>query len=416
MLKKVLRFVLPVLVVALGVGVFRFLVATRPEAERATPASVSTPVRVMRASPAQHSVVVSGNGVVGPARELTLQAELNGRVVARHQDLVPGGVVPRGEVLVRIDPRDFRTAIAQQSAQLEAQRLQVQTEERRGAVAAREWELLARQSETLEASPEGRALALREPQLRSAQASATATDAQLAQARLTLSRTTLRAPFRALVREADVEVGQLVGPSARLATLVDTDAFWVQVSLPLETVAPLVRVGPTGPTIDAAARVVHEVAGRTITREGRVVRLLGDLDPMGRMARILVEIRDPLGLDAPPDATSLPMLLGAYVRVEIDAGQLEGVHEIPRTALRPGDTVWLLENGALTIREVSVVWRREDSVLVSTGLADGELVVTSPLAAPVAGMALRDAAQPGPSAAGPATAAADPSGATGAAR
>jgi RND family efflux transporter MFP subunit len=395
MLKKILRFVLPIVVVALGVGVFRFLVATRPTAPRAQSASTSTPVRVMRVSPGRHDVVVTGHGVVAPAREVAVQSELNGRVVARHPDLVPGGVVAAGETLVRIDPRDFRTAIAQQSAQAEAQRVAVQTEERRRAVAEREWELLARQSETLQASPEGRALALREPQLRSAQASAAATDAQLAQARLTLSRTTLRAPFRALVREADVEVGQLVGPTARLGTLVDAEVFWVQVSLPLEAVLPLVRTGPSGPAIDAAARVVQEVGARTISREGRVVRLLGDLDPMGRMARVLVEIRDPLGLDA-PDPSGLPMLLGAYVRVEIDAGSVEGAHEIPRTALRSGDTVWVLEGGALAIREVTVAWRREDTVLVSSGLSDGEQLVTSALAAPVPGMPLRDAAAPAP--------------------
>lgn len=396
MLKKILRVALPIAVVAAGFGLFRYLVATRPAAPRAQLAPTATPVRVTRVTPSDHDVVVSGHGVVIPARDLVLQAELSGRVLARHPDLVPGSVIGAGEVLVRIDPRDFRTAIAQQSAQLEAQRLAVQTEERRRAVAEREWELLARQSQTLEASPEGRALALREPQLRTAQAQADATNAQLAQARLTLSRTTLRAPFRCLVREADVEVGQLVGPSARLAVLVDTAVFWVQVSLPLEAVAPLVRNGPTGPTIDAPARIVQEVGGRSVTREGRVVRLLGDLDPMGRMARVLVEIRDPLGLDTPSDA-GLPMLLGAYVRVDIDAGRLDGVHEIPRTALRPGDTVWLLENGALVIREVTLAWRQEDTVLVASGLSDGELLVTSALAAPVAGMALRDVSAPTPS-------------------
>jgi RND family efflux transporter MFP subunit len=393
MLKKILRVVLPVVVVALGVGVFRYLVATRPAPPRAQSAPTATPVRVMRVSAARHDVVVTGQGVVLPAREVALQTELNGRVVARHPDLVPGGVVAAGEVLVRIDPRDFRAAIAQQRAQAEAQRVAVQTEERRRAVAEREWELLARHGETLHTSPEGRALALREPQLRSAQASAAATDALLAQARLTLSRTTLRAPFRALVREADVEVGQLVGPTARLGTLVDADVFWVQVSLPLESVLPLVRTGPSGPAIDAAARVVQEVGARTITREGRVVRMLGDLDPVGRMARVLVAIRDPLGLDT-PDPSGLPMLLGAYVRVEIDAGSIEGAHEIPRTALRPGDTVWVLEDGVLAIREVTVAWRREHSVLVSDGLAEGDLLVTSALAAPVAGMPLRDVAAP----------------------
>jgi hypothetical protein len=56
--------------------------------------------------------------------------------------------------------------------------------------------------------------------------------------------------------------------------------------------------------------------------------------------------------------------------------------------------VWVLEDGVLAIREVTVAWRREHSVLVSDGLAEGDLLVTSALAAPVAGMPLRDVAAP----------------------
>lgn len=405
-MKKILQAVVPVLAIAAGVAVFRYLVSTRPAPERAAPTTVATPVRSMRATRGEHAIDIVGHGVVSAAREVVLAAELTGRVVARHPDLVPGGIVERGATLVRIDPRDFRTAIAQQEAQLETQRLQVWTEERRRAVAEREWQLLSSRGAAFETSPEGRALALREPQLRSAQAAIRAIDAQLAQARLTLSRTTLRAPFRALVREADVEVGQLVGPSARLAVLVDTAEFWVQVSLPFESIAPLVRTGPAGPAIDAPARVTLDVGERQVVREGRVVRLLGDLEPMGRMARVLVSIPDPMGLER-SGSGELPLLLGSYVRVEIDAGRLHDVFEIPRTALREGDTVWLVEDGRLAVRPVTVVFRRDDAVLVSAGLEEGARIVVSPLASPVAGMDLRDVEASEASARGP-TAAASP--------
>jgi RND family efflux transporter MFP subunit len=398
-LRRVLRVLLPIAVIAAGAAVFAMLVSTRPQAQRATTEEHRTPVTVMVARADDHPIRVRAQGSVGPSRELVLQAELNGRVVWRHPDLVPGGVVAAGDTLVRIDPRDFRAAVAQQSAALESQRVQMQTEERRRAVAEREWELLSRQSETLQASPEGRALAMREPQMRSAEASVDATEAQLRQARLTLTRTTLRAPFDGVVREADVEVGQLVGPTARLATLVATDHFWVQVSLPLESLAAI-QVPAPGAGREGGSEVrVHQLAGDgRIERTGRVVRLLGDLDPIGRMARVLVEIDDPLGLREEPAAqgaeggprrSRLPMLLGAYVHVEIDAGTTHGAIEIPRAALREGDVVWLVVDDALVMRRVQVAWRREDTVLIGEGLADGDRVVVSPLASPVEGMPLR---------------------------
>ncbi len=384
-LRKVLRFLAPILVIALGLGVFVSLVRTRPVAERAPPTEHATPVGVVSVHAEDHAIRVRAQGVVIPARELVLQAELNGRVVFRHEDLVPGGTIPRGDTLVRIDPRDYRTAIAQQGATLESQRVQVQTEERRRAVAEREWELLARQTDSLAASPEGRALALREPQLRSASAAVDASSAQLAQARLTLTRTTLRAPFDALVREADVEVGQLVGPTARLATLVDTAHFWVQVSLPLESLAVIRAPGPDAQ--GAPVEVFQTIGEARIDRTGRVVRLLGDLDPVGRMARVLVEIDDPLGLTR--EDPGLPLLLGAYVHVEIEAGHVDQAIEIPRNALRDNDTVWVIEDDRLVIHSVNVVWRRPDTVLLGGITLDGAQVITTPLASPVEGMVLR---------------------------
>jgi multidrug efflux pump subunit AcrA (membrane-fusion protein) len=422
-LRRVLRALLPFAAVAAGAVVLVSLVRTRPEAPRAPQAPRTTPVRVVPARASHHALTVEAQGVVVPARDLVLQPELTGRVVWRHPELVPGGRIRAGETLVRIDPRDFQAAIAQQSAQLENQRVQLQIEERRRAVAEREWELLSRQASRPPASEEGRTLALREPQIRGARASLAAVEAQIRQARLTLSRTTLRAPFDLVVREADVEVGQLVGPASRLAVLVDSARFWVQVSLPLERLAA-VRL-PAAGSPGAEALVEQRVGAQRVIRRGRVVRLLSDLDPVGRMARALVEIDDPLGpgaggaagarpggpaaqgddgADGGAPASELPMLLGAFVHVEIAAGEARGLVEVPWTALRDGDTVWVVEDGRLRIRAVDVAWRLRDAVLVSRGLREGEPVIVSPLSAPPEGLAVRILDEQGAAAAGGASA------------
>jgi hypothetical protein len=120
------------------------------------------------------------------------------------------------------------------------------------------------------------------------------------------------------------------------------------------------------------------------------------------MARALVEIDDPLGISSPVGGTgalasvgtseegrALPMLLGAFVRVEVAAGEAQGLVEIPRTALRDGDVVWVVDDGRLRIRPVEVAWRLRDAVLVSRGVEDGEPVIVSPLSSPPEGLAVR---------------------------
>ncbi len=83
---------------------------------------------------------------------------------------------------------------------------------------------------------------------------------------------------------------------------------------------------------------------------GTVIKLLGELGAEGRMARVLVEIKDPLGLNSTGKKHS-PLLIGEYVRMEIEGRQLKNVYRIPRTALRDNTRIWLVSNdGKLEIR------------------------------------------------------------------
>lgn len=132
--------------------------------------------------------------------------------------------------------------------------------------------------------------------------------------------------------------------------------------------------------------------GREFTREGRVLRLLGDLEPNGRMARMLVSIADPLGRH--DRSGEIPLLLGSYVQVEIDAGVLEGVVVIRRAALREGNRIWVVDgSNRLQIRDVEVLWFRKDSVLLAKeSIGAGERLVVSGLRVALPGM--RVSAQP----------------------
>jgi RND family efflux transporter MFP subunit len=227
-------------------------------------------------------------------------------------------------------------------------------------------------------------LALRKPHLEKARADLAAADADLKQAKLDLARTRVVSPFNAIVRSERVEVGSVVTAQEALAELVGTDAYWVKASIPVDRLN-WIRTPRKAGESGSPARVFH---GDRQISTGRVIKLLSDLESEGRMARILVEVDDPLGLNS--DQSNLtPLLIGEYVRVEIGGRELEDVYRIPRSALRDNERIWLAdENGRLEIREVDTLWRDADSVLVRDGLSPGELLITSDIAAPVAGMTL----------------------------
>lgn len=402
---KILKAFLPILALGLGVSVLVAFVVTRPKPAKKPREERGALVEVEAVKEVRQRLRVVEHGTVIPAELVVLQPEVAGRVVWQHDDLVPGGKFKRGDTLVRLDGRDYRLAVRQAGASVDRAELELKLEKARKEVAKAEWEVIDRDKS---ASEEGRALGLREPQLQAAEAGLEAAKSARDQAKLSVSKTTLRAPFNGFVKTESVDVGQLVSPQTPLATLVGSDRFWVQVSVPVDRLAVIdvpgmnVAEGQGAPAI-----IVQELAGKRIERRGRVVRLLGDLDPVGRLARLLVEVDDPLGLKgtaakpksgaagaeaAPAVDAELPLLLGAFVEVSIEARELGNVVELPRLALRDGDSAYVFgPDGRLVVRDVRVAWRTEKTVLIREGLAAGDEVIVSRLPSAVPGMLLRKA-------------------------
>jgi hypothetical protein len=171
---------------------------------------------------------------------------------------------------------------------------------------------------------------------------------------------------------------------------VGTDAYWIQASLPVDRLGWIEIPKRSG---DPGAQVTVHYGGGRWTRTGRIIKLLSDLEPGGRMARILIEVDDPLDLHreaSDAQASRPPLLIGEYVRMEIQGAEVADVFRIPREALRDGDDVWIADrDDTLAIRRVAPIWRGGDAVLVAEGLAEGERLVVTALPAPVAGMPVR---------------------------
>ena len=366
-------------VLGAAAGFYAYMKATKPEAERVTRADEGILVDTTQVSRATHEVRIRAQGTVRPARQIVIIPEVGGRIRAHHAQLVAGGRVESNDVLLRIDARDYRLAVEAGSADVNRAELELQMERGRQAVAQREWASFG----DPEAGASGRALATRDPQLATAQVGVVAATSSVERARLNLSRTTIRAPFNAMVTLESVEVGQVVGPQSQLATLVGTDEFWVQVSLPIASLSSIVVSETNG----SAATIIQNVGDQRVERPGRVVRMLPDLDPSGAMARVIVAIPTPL-------EGAVPLLLGSFVDVEIDAPPLENVIEVPRAAVREGNIVYVMNaESQLETRRLTVVWGLSDSVMVSDGLETGDRVIRSQVGTALPGMRLRTADQ-----------------------
>lgn len=379
--KRAIRITIAIAIIAMGLGAGLFIWKTAPKTSKRPPTKWVPLVEVQRFDPQRHQVVVKAMGTVMPASSVKLEARVAGEVIAVHSEFTDGGFVRKGELLVELDDDDYQLTLAQRRSDLVNAEYAFALEQGRQQVARREWELLS------DGTPEEEGdLALRKPHLAKARADVAAAEAALRRAALDLERTRIRAPFNAIVRSRSVEVGSQVSPQETLADLVGTDVYWVQATLPvdrLDWVAIPRRAGESGSVVRIRYNRDHVI-------EGQVVRLLGDLTDQGRMARLLIEVADPLGLSSKAAAARPPLLIGEYVRVEIDGRQLDNVFAVPRTVLRDNDTVWLLgDDQRLEIRKVNPVWRDTELVLLRDHLTPGDRLIVSDISAPVAGMELR---------------------------
>ncbi|MBX3610486.1 MAG: efflux RND transporter periplasmic adaptor subunit [Hydrogenophaga sp.] len=209
--------------------------------------------------------------VVRPAREAPasvvarnqsrLAAEVSGTVQRWHVDL--GQSVRRGQVLVQLDPRDAELARQRAQAALAAaeadQALAASQLERARALVAQNF--LSRE-----------ALTQRETDLARTRAAVRSAQVELASARHALSKTTLRAPFDAVVKARSAQTGETVSPGTELYLLVETGHDEVEATL---TTADATSLRQSGDARFVDARGQHPLAlkriGTAVTAPARTV-------------------------------------------------------------------------------------------------------------------------------------------------
>ena len=359
-----------------------YLMHTKPSTKRRPAVRQAQLVEVRAVTAGDHRVQIEASGTVMASRQITLLPRVQGEIRAISPALEPGGIVPEGEVLVTIDTTDYLLAEKQAKANLSSANANLKLEQGNQAVAKVERELVGLQ---LKGGDE--ALMLRKPQLEAARAQVAVARAALERTRVDLERTTLKAPFPAVVQSRAVNLGSRVTTGTELARLVGTDVWWIEIALPVDQLRWISL--PEGDTPGATVILRHPSAwGPEASRTGRVVRLAAGLEELGRMARLLVEIKDPLAL-APESAGKPKLHLGAWVQAEIEGQTVNDAIALPRRLLRDDLRVHVMTpEDTLEIREPTVAWRGREEVLITAGLRPGDRVVESELPAAVEGMAL----------------------------
>ncbi len=379
-----LKWLLPVAILAAAVLVVAVLVSSRPELETAPREVAPPPVRVLTAAPADIDLGVRSQGSVVPVTEAELASEVAGAIVWTAASFRAGSYFSAGEVLLRLDRRDHELAVARARAALAQAGVALARELAEAETAREEWEELG-------VAGDPGPLVLREPQLAEARARVEAALADKRRAELDLERTAVRAPFAGRLRTKRVDLGEFVNRGMPLATVYAVDAAEVVLPVPDAELAfldlPLgADLGASGPRVRLRARF----AGGRHEWRGRIVRVGGEIDPATRMVSLIARVEDPYRAsgDRPP------LSVGLFVDAEIVGRTVRSVFRAPRAALVGADRVWLVEDGRLVLRRVEVLRADPDVVIVGAGLAEGDRISLTILESAVEGMRVTPQPEP----------------------
>ena len=383
MIQLILRIILPILVLAGAAYATVTMIRNRPGPETREAAVPLALVETMEAEYSNVTLSVFAEGTVAPRTVTELTPEVGGRVIEVEDSLVVGGFFEEGDVLLRLDSRDYELAVTRARAPIAQARLRLETERQEAAVAMEEWELLG----TGRPTP----LAVREPQIAAAQAALASAEAALQQAEYDLERTVVVAPFAGRVRQERVDVGQFVARGNSVATLYAVDAAEVRLPIPDSELAYLNL--PLAYRNDAPSEQLQgppvilraDFAGGRHEWRGRIVRTEGEIDPRTRMVHAIARVEDPYARGGNP--TRPPLAVGMFVEAEVVGRPSGRVMVLPRTVLRGVDQVLIVDDSNhVRFRQVELFRLERERVLVRAGLEEGDRIIVSPLEGAVDGM------------------------------
>ena len=240
-------------------------------------------------------------------------------------------------------------------------------------------------------------VAVAEGNLAAARAAVVSAGVAVAQAELALARTVVTMPLDGRVVSRSVEVGQRVDPMTPLVVVQRSGWPEVRISVPLDQLAHL-GLGADGTgAADLVAELVADLGDGRKQRwlaEGRAVAPV--LDERNPVVHLLAQSAAMPG----EQATGLPVP-GQFLRVQLFGKTDQDVIPVPRRAVQPDGRVLVARpSGApgstaatLEARELEVLQRTADQVLVSAGLEAGELLILTPPPVVVEGMALTTRAE-----------------------
>lgn len=333
-------------------------------------------------TPQTYQVMVQSFGTVKPRTQSVLFAQVSGQINYVSKQFRTGGFFEQGDILIRLDDRDYQAEVKIAQASLMSTKQNLQEEDARVKQAKADWKRLGN-------GKAPNALVLRQPQYEAAKAQVLSAEAQLDKVKLSLERTNIVAPYAGRILKKNVDIGQVISSNTQLADIFAVD--YVEIRLPIKNKdLPLMKLPEEYRNAHrkSQANVNNNDDGSMISNvvissdlmgeqvwQGKIVRTESAIDEMSQQLYVVAQIIRPYD-GAYNQGAQIKM--GQYVTAQITGREVENALVIPSRVIYQGSYVYIVQNGLLMRKEIKLGWQNGTESIVTYGLKSGdELVLTS---------------------------------------
>lgn len=430
----ILRAVASVTILVGSVGVIFLAYMLRPQPHKAVLPEKSLRVDVVTAEFKDVPVQIVGLGEMRSRDIIQIAPEISGRIVQVHPKLEVGGIIPKGEVLFEIDPRDYQARLEQSEASVEQlksmlERLRKQygidkerlkTFERSRNLAKGEYERVKKLYEQDSVGTQSgvdnsemmfnnaddaydqlaQSVDLYPIRIEEAEASLESAEAAARLARVNLERTKVTVGFDARVKTVSMEEGQTVQPGTPVLTLADDSLLEIAVPLDSRTARNWLDFSGENDLDSAWFSTIREVPV-TITWTGdpgttEWQGTLNRVEKFDQLTRQIVVVAQVSAEESShPVKGNQPLVEGMFCKVEIPGKMAHNVVEVPieSVSFSKDDegyrTVFIAKDngsGELRLNRVRVLESHQDgkSIFLKEGIEPGMQIITTRLINPLA--------------------------------
>jgi RND family efflux transporter MFP subunit len=321
-------------------------------------------------TPKDFQIQISSNGTTTPLTQTVLTAEVGGEVIYRSKKFSEGSSVIEGEILAKIDDTDLQLQYKNALLQLANAEVQHSLQLAEAEIAKEAWEKIG----------DGVAsdLTLKKPQLKQAEALLEVAKAQVSSAKNKLNKTEIVAPYAGRIQSVNIDLGTTIIPGQPVGALYTSSEIEVTLAVK-DNDLQFLSIPMDGRKLDPSEQALVEIRsfykGKNQTWIGRLERVDGIIDPVTRMINLIAVFKNDF---IETDKPNLP--IGLFVEAQIDGIILKDIYSIPINAISENNEVYFVNNdNELESRQLSILKKYSDFVIVKDGLKAGERIVISKL-------------------------------------